>query len=38
METWIRLVVWLLVGLLIYFFYGRFNSRVQKALPPIPSE
>jgi APA family basic amino acid/polyamine antiporter len=38
METWIRLVVWLLVGLLIYFFYGRFNSRVQKGLPPVPSE
>jgi hypothetical protein len=30
--------VWLLVGLLIYFFYGRFNSRVQKGLPPVPSE
>ena len=22
-ETWIRFVVWLLVGILIYFFYGR---------------
>jgi basic amino acid/polyamine antiporter, APA family len=36
--TWIRLVVWLVVGLLIYFFYGRFHSRVQKGLPPVPSE
>jgi len=36
--TWIRLVVWLLIGLLIYFFYGRFHSRVQQGLPPVPSE
>ena len=24
--TWGRLVVWLGAGLLIYYFYGRFNS------------
>jgi APA family basic amino acid/polyamine antiporter len=36
--TWIRLVVWLLIGLVIYFSYGRFNSRVQKGLPPVLSE
>jgi len=28
--TWIRLVVWLIIGLLIYFFYGRKHSRVQQ--------
>ena len=27
--TWIRFVVWLLIGLVIYFTYGRFHSRVQ---------
>ena len=32
METWIRLVVWLAVGLLIYFFYSRKHSKVQ-AMP-----
>jgi len=27
-ETWIRLVVWLVIGLVIYFLYGRQHSRV----------
>lgn len=30
-PTWIRLVVWLVLGLLIYFGYGRKHSRVQAA-------
>jgi APA family basic amino acid/polyamine antiporter len=30
-PTWIRLGVWLIVGLLIYFFYGSKHSRVQRA-------
>ena len=28
-ATWIRLIVWLAIGLIIYFSYGRFHSRVQ---------
>jgi APA family basic amino acid/polyamine antiporter len=31
-ANWIRLVVWLLIGLVVYFLYSRNNSRVQKAL------
>jgi APA family basic amino acid/polyamine antiporter len=27
--TWIRFFVWLLIGLVIYFTYGRFHSKVQ---------
>ena len=28
-ATWYRLLVWLGIGLVIYFSYGRFHSRVQ---------
>ena len=28
-ETWLRLVVWLVIGMCVYFFYGRHHSRVQ---------
>jgi APA family basic amino acid/polyamine antiporter len=30
LNTWIRLVVWLIVGMAIYLGYGRKNSRVQR--------
>ncbi len=30
--NWLRLVVWLVIGLFVYFFYGRHNSRIQQAL------
>jgi APA family basic amino acid/polyamine antiporter len=37
-ETWVRLFVWLAIGLVIYFSYGRYHSRVQLGLPPVESE
>jgi len=30
--NWARLIIWLIIGLFIYFFYGRHHSKVQKAL------
>ena len=35
-ETWARLIIWLVIGLLIYFFYGRKNSRVQRGDYDVP--
>jgi APA family basic amino acid/polyamine antiporter len=29
--NWLRLIVWLVIGLIIYFTYGRKHSRVQQA-------
>jgi APA family basic amino acid/polyamine antiporter len=38
MITWIRLFVWLAIGLVLYFSYGKNHSRVQLGLPPVESE
>jgi APA family basic amino acid/polyamine antiporter len=29
--NWARLIVWLLIGLVVYFTYSRYHSRVQGA-------
>lgn len=31
-DTWIRLIIWMILGLLIYFFYGKKRSVLQKSL------
>jgi APA family basic amino acid/polyamine antiporter len=38
--NWLRLVVWLAIGLVVYFTYGRHHSRVQSDLAagkPLPT-
>nr|WP_275074291.1 amino acid permease C-terminal domain-containing protein [Desulfurella amilsii] len=29
-ETWIRFIVWFIIGFIIYFTYSRYNSRLVK--------
>ena len=33
-DTWIRLVVWVLLGFAVYYFYGRRYSRLNGAAAP----
>jgi basic amino acid/polyamine antiporter, APA family len=28
-DTWLRLIIWLVIGMVLYFTYGRYHSRVQ---------
>jgi basic amino acid/polyamine antiporter, APA family len=38
--NWARLIIWLIIGLIVYFTYGRYHSRVQATIasPPEPKQ
>ena len=36
-DNWTRLIIWLIIGMVIYFFYGRHHSKVQMARQRNPS-
>src|SRR5213595_3650056 len=38
LETWVRFVVWLVIGLAIYFFYGSSHSRLRHGVDEGPTE
>jgi APA family basic amino acid/polyamine antiporter len=35
-DTWLRLIIWMAIGLCIYFFYGRFHSKLDIAERTVP--
>ena len=37
-TNWLRLIVWLLIGFVVYFTYGKKHSLVQKGITNLPTD
>jgi APA family basic amino acid/polyamine antiporter len=36
-DTWIRLIVWLVLGFVVYFAYGKKNSHLSRGIGTSPT-
>jgi APA family basic amino acid/polyamine antiporter len=37
-DTWIRLIIWLVLGLIVYFAYGRSHSHISRGTAPVAGD
>ena len=37
METWVRFLIWMVLGLAVYFFYGKRNARLAQPAEERPA-
>jgi APA family basic amino acid/polyamine antiporter len=38
LDTWIRLAIWMAIGLIIYFAYSKHHSLIRKGIVAVPKD